>query len=335
MNSRERVMAALTLNEPDCVPFVDWIDAPAKKKLINAIGTQALDEADFAAQLNMDALCCSPEAYLAPAFCKKAIGADGRELLTDEGFIQTDNDLPRMVLPDLKKDDFFDKAKQFIDTYGNKDLALFCGLRPGMMNTIYSMGWMGFSIALAENVQLVETVFDRYIDWNCELVEKLQPVGFDFLVAYDDIAYNSGPMFSPQVLRELFLPRFKRLADTFTMPWVYHSDGDLTRIFDDLLTLGMDGMNPFQPPLMDIEKFKIEYGDRICIWGNIDLVYTLSRGSTAEVDAEVKQRIKKLAPGGGYILSSANSITEFCKPENVLAMVNARNKYGKYPINLD
>ena len=53
------------------------------------------------------------------------------------------------------------------------------------------------------------------------------------------------------------------------------------------------------------------------------------------VDAEVKQRIEKLAPGGGCILSSANSITEFCKPENVLAMVNARNKYGKYPINLD
>jgi uroporphyrinogen decarboxylase len=86
---------------------------------------------------------------------------------------------------------------------------------------------------------------------------------------------------------------------------------------------------------MDIEKFKIEYGDRICIWGNIDLVYTLSQGSTPEVDAEVKQRIKKLAPGGGYILSSANSITDFCKPENVWAMVNARNKYGKYPINLD
>ena len=335
MNSRQRVMTALALKEPDYVPFVDWIDAPLKKKLMEAIGAQALDEADFATHLNMDALCCSSEAYLAPAFCKKAIGADGREHLTDEGFIQTNNDLPRMVLPDLKKGDYFDDARQFIDTYGNKDLAIFCGLRPGMMNTIYSMGWMGFSIALAENVQLVETIFDRYIDWNCELVEKLQSAGFDFLVAYDDIAYNSGPMFSPQVLRELFLPRFKRLADVFTIPWVYHSDGDLTRIFDDLLTLGMDGMNPFQPPLMDIEKFKIEYGDRICIWGNIDLVYTLSQGSTAEVDAEVKQRIKKLAPGGGYILSSANSITEFCKPENVWAMVNAKNKYGKYPINLD
>ncbi|NNL75112.1 MAG: hypothetical protein HKO68_02110 [Desulfobacterales bacterium] len=335
MNSRERMMTTLALKEPDRVPFADWIDAPVKKKLMEAMGTKGLDEAEFAKSLNMDALCFSSERYLAPQFCKKAIGADGRELLTDEGFIQSDNDLPKMVLPDLKKYDYFDEVKQFIDTYGNQDLAIFCGLRPGMMNTIYSMGWMGFSIALAENTQLVETIFDRYIDWNCELVEKLQTVGLDFFVAYDDIAYNSGPMFSPQVLRELFLPRFNRLADIFTIPWVYHSDGDLTRIFDDLLTLGMQGINPFQPPLMDIENFKKEYGDRICLWGNIDLVYTLSQGSTTEVDAEVKQRIKKLAPGGGYILGSANSITEFCKPENVLAMVNANNKYGKYPINLD
>ena len=51
------------------------------------------------------------------------------------------------------------------------------------------------------------------------------------------------------------------------------------------------------------------------------------------IDDHVKQRIKKLAPGGGYILASANSITEFCKPENVLAMAEAKDKYGWYPIN--
>jgi uroporphyrinogen decarboxylase len=97
----------------------------------------------------------------------------------------------------------------------------------------------------------------------------------------------------------------------------------------------MNGINPFQPPVMDIEKYKDEYGDRICLWGNIDLVYTLSRGTVEEVEAEVKQRIKKLAPGGGYILASANSITEFCKPENVLAMATAKNKYGRYPIQIN
>jgi uroporphyrinogen decarboxylase len=283
----------------------------------------------------MDALCYASDRFLAPQFCQTEIGVDGREILTHEGLLKSDNDLDKMVMPDIKDVAFLDEAKQYIDRYAKADLAIFCGLRPGMMNTIYSMGWMDFSIALAENIKLVETIFDRYIDWNCELLEKLLPLGFDFFVAYDDIAYNSGPMFSPQILGEVFLPRLKRLADMFTLPWIYHSDGDLTRILDDLLTLGMNGINPFQPPVMDIEKSKEEYGDRICLWGNIDLVYTLPFGSVQEVDAEVKQRIKKLAPGGGYILGSANSIMESCKPENVLAMAEAKTKYGWYPISLD
>jgi uroporphyrinogen decarboxylase len=335
MTPKERIMTALAIKEPDCVPFADWMDEHVKKNLIKAMGEPPLDDAQFAKRLNMDALCFYSDRYLAPQFCKKAIGVDGRELLTDEGLLRSDDDLDKMMLPDLKDDAFFDEAKKYLDRYGNEDLAIFCGLRPGMMNTIYSMGWMDFSIALAENVKLVETIFDRYVDWNCELLEKLQPLGFDFFVAYDDIAYNSGPMFSPQILRELFLPRLRRLTEMFTIPWVYHSDGDLTRILDDLLTLGMNGINPFQPPVMDIEKFKAEYGDRICLWGNIDLVYTLPFGTVEEVEAEVKQRIKKLAPGGGYILGSANSIMESCKPENVFAMAEAKNKYGRYPIDLN
>ncbi|MCP4630532.1 MAG: hypothetical protein GY850_44525 [bacterium] len=334
MNSRDRTLTALDLKEPDRVPFADWIDAEAKKKLMKFMGDEPYNDAEFARRLSLDALQFVSNRYLAPQFCKKVIDETGREQLLGEGLIQGENDLEKMVLPDLKKKNFFDEAKKYVDTYGNQDLAIFCGLRPGMMNTIYSMGWMDFSMALYNNVKLVEAIFDRFIEWNCELVNKLQTIGFDFFVAYDDIAYKSGPMFSPQVLRELFLPRLKRLTDTFTIPWVYHSDGDLTKILDDLLILGMNGINPFEPPVMDIEKFKKTYGDRICLWGNIDLIHTLPHGTIEEVNAEVRQRIKKLAPGGGYILGSANSITGFCKPENVMAMAEAKNTYGNYPINL-
>jgi len=298
------------------------------------LGDETLNDAEFARRLSLDALQFVSDRYLSPQFCKKAIDENGREHLLGEGHIQGESDLDKMVLPDLKKKNYFDEAKKYVDTYGNHDLAIFCGLRPGMMNTIYSMGWMDFSMALYDNVKLVETIFDRFIEWNYELVKKLQTIGFDFFVTYDDIAYKSGPMFSPQVLRELFLPRLKRLTDAFTIPWVYHSDGDLTKIFDDLLTLGMNGINPFEPPVMDIEKFNETYGDRICLWGNIDLIHTLPNGTIEEVDAEVRQRIKKIAPGGGYILGSANSITGFCKPENVMAMAEAKNTYGNYPINL-
>jgi uroporphyrinogen decarboxylase len=81
---------------------------------------------------------------------------------------------------------------------------------------------------------------------------------------------------------------------------------------------------------MDIGKLKAKYGERVCIVGNIDLDYTLPRGTPAEVDAEVKKRIETAGKGGGYIISSANSITDYCKLENVWAMSRAIKKYGKY-----
>jgi uroporphyrinogen decarboxylase len=82
---------------------------------------------------------------------------------------------------------------------------------------------------------------------------------------------------------------------------------------------------------MDIKEVKKQYGKKICILGNID-VNTHSLGTVEEVKAEVKQRISEVAPGGGYMVSSGNSIAAYCKPENVLAMAEAVQRYGKYPI---
>lgn len=81
-------------------------------------------------------------------------------------------------------------------------------------------------------------------------------------------------------------------------------------------------------------KIEEKWGDRVCLWGNIDLVHTLPCGTVAEVEAEVKQRIKEAGPNGGYICGTANSIAGFCKIENVFAMTDAVRKYGVYPLDL-
>jgi uroporphyrinogen decarboxylase len=101
-------------------------------------------------------------------------------------------------------------------------------------------------------------------------------------------------------------------------------------LLDDLLTLGFDALHPLEPGPMDIEAVKRDYGDRLCLVGNIDLHYTLTLGTPEEVDAEVKQRIETIGMGGGYMISSANSITSYCKIENVRAMIEAIRKYGAY-----
>lgn len=137
---------------------------------------------------------------------------------------------------------------------------------------------------------------------------------------------------SPKVFREFFLPHMKEVAKTIKKPWVFHSDGNISLILDDLMELEMDALHPIQPDVMDIGEIKKKYGDRLCIIGNIDLHYTLTRGSPEEVDSEVKERILTAGPGGGYIISSAMTLADYCKTENVYAMSKAIQDYGTYPL---
>ena len=206
-------------------------------------------------------------------------------------------------------------------------------MRIGVSPTLLSMGLDGFSYALADDPGLIDTVLGRYADWTIDILERLPETGADYIWTFDDMAYRSGPMFSPRVLRTVFMPHMRRVADAIRatgLPWILHSDGDLLPFMEDLLSLGMQGMHPFEPGPMDIEAMKGLIGDRVALAGNIDLHYTLTMGTPEEVDAEVKRRIEVVGKGGGYLISSANSITSYCKVANVLAMRDAIRKYGAY-----
>jgi uroporphyrinogen decarboxylase len=151
-------------------------------------------------------------------------------------------------------------------------------------------------------------------------------------VTTDDMAFKTAPLFSPQVFREVIQPRYRRVAPKIAIPWVVHSDGNLLPILDDLLSLGIAGLHPIEKGAMDIRAMKRDYGDRLCLLGNVDL-NILGMGTPAEVEREVRGLIQDVAPGGGYILTSGNSLASYVRPENVLVMVDAVQKYGWYPMD--
>lgn len=99
-------------------------------------------------------------------------------------------------------------------------------------------------------------------------------------------------------------------------------------LLDDMLTQGMDGIHPLEPGSMDPVALKKRYGNRIALVGNIN-IDTLTLGSPEDVRAEVRQRIAELAPNGGYLVSSSNSVAEYCRPENVRAMIDAVWEFGR------
>ncbi len=122
----------------------------------------------------------------------------------------------------------------------------------------------------------------------------------------------------------------RKVAESITIPWILHSDGNVTAVLDDLVELGIAGLHPVEPGAMDIRALKRRFGNRLCLVGNVD-VNTLSAGTPLQVETEVAELVRDVAPGGAYMLSSGNSLAAYCRIENVQAMANAVQRLGKYP----
>lgn len=198
------------------------------------------------------------------------------------------------------------------------------------------MGMEHFAFGLADQPELVQAVVQRvgrlYVDTCAMAVER---EGVECVWLSDDLGHCGGLMVSPEVVRRLIFPYYRELADlcrAHDLLFVFHSDGNLWSVMDDLLDIGIHALHPIEPKAMDIVEVKRRYAGRLCVMGNIDLGYTLTRGTPAEVEQEVRERIRTLAPGGGYCLSSSNSITEYVPLANYRAMIAATLRYGIYPI---
>ena len=168
-------------------------------------------------------------------------------------------------------------------------------------------------------------------------IEMAADAGADVVVLEGDLAFNTSTLMSPDQYCRFLKPHHTEIAEFAHrrgLKIVKHTDGKLWPILDDLLEAGFDGIHPIQPQCMDIKEVKTHLKGRAAVLGNIDCSFLLPFGMSEEVDRVVMETIKAAAPGGGYIISSSNSIHPGVKPENYIAMVKAARKYGKYPINL-
>ncbi len=183
------------------------------------------------------------------------------------------------------------------------------------------------------NPGLVRDLARIVTDYCLEVVEKALDKGADFIVMDGDLAFNQGPIMSPAHYDEYIGPFHKQIVDLVHergQKIIKHSDGNLKPLIPNLMQAGFDGIHPIQPQCMDIGEVKKEFGSRLCIMGNIDCSYLLVFKEPQDVRDAVKETISKAATGGGYILSSSNSIHPGVKPENYIAMVEAARDFGGY-----
>lgn len=360
MTPRQRVMTALGRGVPDRVPWLEGsVDESLQLRLMD--GRSGFTHAELCGKLGMDgfgwSVPCGGEArasqgaFAGPAVAKQSfyhpptvtfdftppwIAEMGRDAATGRLFVKkgllTGRDRLALFdefLPDPRHPARYEAVARWIEQY-REDFAVFARIRLGSASTIESMGLDVFSIMLFEDPELVKEIHRRFSEWSAAVVEHLNNMDFDFYWAFDDVADTHAPWVSPQMYEEFLKPFQSIVAGAMRKPWIYHSDGNIYPLLDNILALGMSAIHPVQPSAMDIFRLKREYGRRVCLVGNIDLDYTLTRGTPQEVEAEVREKIERIGRDGGYIVSSANSLADYVIPVNVLAMAKAIDKYGWY-----
>ena len=340
MTSRERVLTALRCEQPDRVPYCELgIDRALAQKLMGwgspldqtsnlEANTYSVDESKaIAERIGTDNICC---VIRAPVYAEKHPGADGR-LFYGDGLIHSIEDLKRLTLPDPTEKRLYSDAVAF--TGGKEDFSAWFVTRVGIFPTLLGIGVERFSLALYDDRDLIESVLDWYTDWTVAVAERVCRLSFDAFVSTDDMAFNTAPYFSPEVFRELVLPRYRRVAEKVTLPWIIHSDGNILPFLDDLMDLGIAGLHPLEKGAVDICQIKKRYGDRLCLLGNVDL-NLLGMGPPEDVTNEVRGLIRDVGPGGGYIATCGNSLAGYLIPENVLALGEAVREFGEYPLKV-
>ncbi len=203
-------------------------------------------------------------------------------------------------------------------------------------NTMWLMGARFFSRALYEDRGLLRAIFDRVgraIEVAFGQVADVPNVGA--LCLGDDMGLRTGTMISPKDLREFVFPwqrRICRKAHRRDLPFILHACGNLTQIMDDLIDfVGIDAKHSFEDAIMPVSDVKRRWGTRIAILGGVD-VDVLARRDVDRVRRYVQGVMSECLPGAGWALGSGNSIPNYVKVENYLAMLDQGRGSGNYPI---
>ncbi len=338
MTSEERVLTVLQGKVPDRVPHFEWM---VDRKVRDALCPGNSGNNDFAVQMGHDVV------IFDPIYTKERVGQD--RWLSEWGFITQDTpeehgievespiksmaDFERYTPPDPLKPERFTHIEEAVQQYRG-DKAVIVHLNDVFSLPRYLMGMQDLLMAIALEPELVKALVDMSVDINLKLAKEITARGVKIIYTGDDIAYNKGLLMSPKHFRELLYPGFKRVMAGFKELGLYvikHTDGNLWSILDLLVDTGFDCLDPIDPQAgMDLGEVKAKYGARIALKGNVDCADLMTFGTPHEVVEATKLALSQGMPGGGYILSSSNSIHSAVRPENYAALMQTWRQYGAY-----
>jgi len=329
MKPRERVLAALRHEEQDKVPrFEVWIN----DDMVPELGYEDLQSAHVG--LGLDSVMMPTRIPARSNYWRDGVDEWGqvwRNGLYVNGVVETEEDLRKHSPPLSYVDEFFDtdKTKKSMKRY--PDHCLIYGSHIGPFTMAYmAMGFSRFFVAIHERPLFVRELLEARTEWCIAVCRKATSLGAELIVLGDDAGHRGGPMISPKTWREIVLPYHRSIVDELDVPVIWHSDGAIESLLPMAVEAGFLGVHGLEPAAgIDLGRVKRAFGRDLVLVGNVD-VAVLCGSDLNAVRTEVTRCIEQGAPGGGYMLSTCNSIFKGMNPASIAEMYSYAEKVGAH-----
>lgn len=362
MDSRERTFLALGLEEPDRVPIDFWSSKGLDRSL--GLDTPGARE-EFLDRHDVDLRYIEGPRYVGPPLrswpngtdediwgvvrCVKSVTvAHGQEdykevyqsPLASAKTAEEVEAYPRWPSPDWF--DYSDIADQCEAVRRKGRVAVFMGdrlnrvaqLKPAM----YLRGIEQIFLDMVLNPEIAEVILHRIRAFYLTYLERILEAAegkLDIVLTGDDFGAQNGPLISPEMWETYLGDGFAQYASLIKQAGAYvmhHTCGSVRPIIPLMLERGLDVLQSVQPEAADMDPWslKADFGHKLAFQGGISIQQTLPFGSPDDVRREVKEKIRALGHGGGYIVCTAHNIQADTPPENVMALLQAYHDFGRY-----
>lgn len=356
-SSRERFLTALRGGEPDYVPIFDFLDSqPLYEHFLGhcPVNYNSLDAVTLSLNLGIDAVFIpfgGFKGYTAEIYKfeeasvytdewgtkYKATGASWPAAAPIGHPIHGREDLRTFKMPDPTLPNRLDGIYEALDISKGR-VAILGGVNGPLTVAFTLAGWDTLMPALYEDPEFVQNLLQIGADYYGEACNQMIDAGVDAILIAEDMGFDTSLLMSPAHFRRHLFPLLRKLINDISsrnIPILLHCDGNINPIIEDIVELGIHGYNPVERKAhMNIRALKKQFGNRLCLVGNVDSTYTLCSGSPDDVRKEVLDLLVNIAPGGSYVLCSDSDLRNEMPVENIIAMIETAEQYGKYPIQI-
>ena len=345
MTPRERWLAVFRRQKPGRTPTDYWGTPETGDKLIRHLGTATLNEA--LDHLHVDYSVLVSPRYVGPAFAPgcDVFGVAHRDIDYGSGVYPETVSHPLAdcsTLAEIEANyrwphpDWWDYSEIPSQVRGREDRIIRGGGSEPFLTYKDLRGDVQAMVDLVAHPDIVDYCLGKLFDLayaNTQRIYEAIPGRVDVSYVAEDMGAQTELMLSPRHIRRFLFPGMKHMIDLVHSAGVtvfHHNDGNITRILPELVELGIDVLNPIQWRAggMDRAELKRRYGSRLIFHGAVDNQYTLPFGSVADVRQEVRDNLRILGEGGGYIVAPCHNIQPLTPVENIVAMFETAYEEG-------